>query len=154
MIQLLSGAVPKSAHCERLRLQAAEDKQRLDEAERLTREAVEGRKRARVFSILAGAVAVVAVGLGVLAFFKQQEAVAALLEVKKKEDLRKAAEEAKELIFMRQQVQYTENFLLAGECALARQSLDTLLRLLPRHREFEGDVQRMEVDWGEGCNKQ
>ncbi len=144
----------RAAEAERLRLQAAEDKQRLDEAERLTREAVEGRKRARVFSILAGAVAVVAVGLGVLAFFKQQEAVAALLEVKKKEDLRKAAEEAKELIFMRQQVQYTENFLLAGECALARQSLDTLLRLLPRHREFEGDVQRMEVDWGEGCNKQ
>ncbi|MFN0036899.1 MAG: hypothetical protein ACKVUS_17725 [Saprospiraceae bacterium] len=75
----------------------------------------------------------------------------ALLKVEQKEAQRKAAEEAKEVIFMRGQVQYTENFLLAGECALARQGLDTLLSLLPQHREFEADVRRMEGDWKGQC---
>ncbi len=74
-----------------------------------------------------------------------------LQEVQQKEDQRKAAEGAKEVIFMRGQVQYTENFLLAGECTLARLGLDTLLSLLPEHREFEADLKRMEQNWKVQC---
>lgn len=44
------------------------------EAERLTNAAEQGRKRARTFSYLAGLVAVVAIGVGVYAFFQQQKA--------------------------------------------------------------------------------
>jgi len=44
------------------------------EAERLTKAAEQGRKHARTFSYLAGLVAVVAIGLGVFAFFQQQKA--------------------------------------------------------------------------------
>ncbi len=81
----------------------------------------------------------------------RNNAEVALQKVQQKEIERKAAEEAKEVIFMRGQVQYTENFLLAGECAMARLGLDTLLSLLPEHREFEAEVKRIEENWEEHC---
>jgi len=76
-----------------------------------------------------------------------------LLEVQLKEDQRKAAERDKEEIFMSGQVQYTENFLLAGECALARQGLDTLMSLLPRHNKFKVDIVRIEQRWKAQCGR-
>ncbi|MEO6040251.1 MAG: hypothetical protein ABIQ93_17700, partial [Saprospiraceae bacterium] len=63
-----------------LEAQAAEERRRAEEAERLTQEAVEGRHRARAFAGLAVIVAGIAIGLGVLAFFKQQEAEKAKTE--------------------------------------------------------------------------
>jgi len=65
--------------------QAAEEKRRAQEAERLKNEALRGRQRARMFSILAGAVALLAIGLGVLAFSKQRETQNALLNFQKEQ---------------------------------------------------------------------
>jgi hypothetical protein len=48
------------------------------EAERLTNAAEQGRKRARMFSYLAGLVAAAAIGVGVYAFFQKKEADANL----------------------------------------------------------------------------
>ncbi|MBC7776219.1 MAG: hypothetical protein H7246_12355 [Phycisphaerae bacterium] len=76
-----------------------------------------------------------------------------LREVQLKEDQRKAAERDKEEIFMSGQVQYTENFLLAGECRLARQGLDTLIRLLPNHATFKTEVDRIEQRWKAQCGR-
>ena len=75
--------------------QAAEERQRAEEAERrkneaekqkkiaeqAQKEAEQGRKRARAFSYLAGVVAALAIGLGVFAFFKQEQQQAALAEI-------------------------------------------------------------------------
>ena len=63
-----------------LEAQAAEERRRAEEAERLTREAVQGRKRARVFAVLAGVVAVAAVGASVFAYFQWENAQKATTE--------------------------------------------------------------------------
>ena len=87
-----------------LEAQAEEERRRAVEAERLREGAVKGRRRAWLFAWLAGGVAVLAIILGVFAFFKQQEAEAQkhialenfrLAEEKTKEaELQKAAAEA------------------------------------------------------------
>ncbi|HMX40391.1 MAG TPA: hypothetical protein PK971_04315 [Saprospiraceae bacterium] len=65
------------ARARELEAQAAEERRRAEEAERLTREAVQGRKRARMFAVLAGVVAALAVLAGFFARQKQQEAAKA-----------------------------------------------------------------------------
>lgn len=57
--------------------QAAMEKQRAEEAEKLKNEAVRGRKRARLFALLAGVVAILAVGIGAFAIQQRQVAITA-----------------------------------------------------------------------------
>jgi hypothetical protein len=83
----------------------------------------------------------------------RDRAEAALLKVEQEEAQRIAAEKGKEEIFIAGQIQFTENFLLAGECALARQGLDTLLSLLPRHAKYKRDVENIEQRWKVQCGR-
>jgi formylglycine-generating enzyme required for sulfatase activity len=64
----------KAEELKALREQAEAEKRRAEEAERLQLEAQQGRKRARMFAVLAAAVAVVAIGLGVFANAASQKA--------------------------------------------------------------------------------
>jgi formylglycine-generating enzyme required for sulfatase activity len=88
----------QKAEAERLRAEAAArereleaERRRSEEAERLTLAAEQGRKRARTFAYLAGLVAAVAIGVGVFAFVKQNEAKTASALAKTEETKAKNA---------------------------------------------------------------
>ncbi len=67
----------KAKELQEAKARADQEAKLREEAEGQKKEAEEGRKRARTLAILAGLVAIVAIGLGVLAFFKQREATVA-----------------------------------------------------------------------------
>lgn len=137
---------------------AAEEKRRAEEAERLKEEALRGRRRARVFSVLAGIVAVLAVAAGLyarqqqqLATQKEKEALASADAAQKELEGRKAAEAAREKTEFNQLRQDALNFAKGGYCDVARRTLTLMDSIATRHPELRPDWQASEAELKRDC---
>ncbi len=108
----------KAAELAALREQAEVEKRRAEAAEQLRNEAVAGRQRARTFAYLAALVAVVALGLGVFAFFKQRDASTASEKAKQEET---KAKDALTQVEMEKKATETQRQKAEESAALAKQ---------------------------------
>lgn len=125
----------QEAENERIRQDALREKHRAEEAERLQVTAEQGRQRARTFAWLAGLVAVVAIGIGVYAWFKQQEATQKTLEAKENLDKMKAAERLRLQSEVAKYLNAAEKMHKAGDPEMAEKILLSAPLLDAIHRD-------------------
>lgn len=137
---------------------AAEEKRRAQEAEQLKNEAVQGRKRARIFAVLAGIVAAVAVAAGIFAWQQQQiakaNARAALeneMEVVRALDQMRAAEAAREKTEFNQLRQDAINFAKGGYCDVARKTLSVMDSIATRHEDLRPAWEESALELKQAC---
>ncbi len=122
---------------------AAEEQRRAEEAERLKKDAEEGRRRARLFALLAGVVAIIAIIAMVLAFQAQEQAKASEQIAQKRLDdfeaeakMRKAAEEANRQIHVTALKKKIYDFIEVKYYRLASDSLKVLEKISPDDPEI------------------
>lgn len=139
---------------------AAEEKRRAEAAEQLKNEAVQGRRRARTLSVLAGIVAIVAVLAGLFAFQQQQvakqkekdaiesaaKATAALARME-------AADAAREKTEFNQLRQDAINFAKGGYCDVALRTLEVMKGIVGRHEELQADWEALAAELRGECKE-
>jgi len=123
---------------------AAEEQRRAEDAERLKQAADQGRKRARLFAWLAGAVAIIAIAAMVWAFQAQVQTKASEQIAQKRleafeaeEKRRKEAEEANRQIHVASLKKKIYGFIKVEYYGLARDSLKVLEKINPNDPEID-----------------